>query len=212
MREHKSNHWITITGLVVVAAVIITGIIILEKPLLSYKSDMQESLKDLNNKDAMFYPWQLNDVLNNKMQNVVLFDIRNDYDFSHGHIPGAENIQAEDLSDKSFFKRMKNLKEKNTTVVLYGNDQLQANGPWMLFRQVGFSNVKVLAGGYQYYVQHKDDLAASKTDSSFMEGIPRYNFAKMAAPKNGAVMNTSIEKKPVQIQRRKKTTVVSGGC
>jgi rhodanese-related sulfurtransferase len=212
MRENKSKLWITISGLAVVAVIIITGIITLSGPLLTYKSDMNESLKDLTNKDALFYPWQLNELLNNKMKNVVLFDIRNNYDFSHGHIPGAENVQPEDLSKKDFIKRFKNLKEKNTTVVLYGNDQLEANAPWMLFRQLGFDNVKILPGGYQYYVQHKNDLGASKTDSSYIEGIPRYDFAKMAALKNGAIVNASTEKIPVVIQRRKKATAVSGGC
>ena len=212
MHEHKLKQWRTVAGLAVAGVIIMAGIIILSKPLLKYKSDMPESLEDLSNKDAFFYPWQLNDLLDNKMQDVVLFDIRNDYVFSHVHIPGAENIQAEDLLKRDFVKRLKKLRRKNTTVVLYGDDQLEANGPWMFFRQAGFDNVKILTGGYQFYVQHKNDLAASKTDSSYIEGVPRYNFAEMAAPKNGAVMNTSTEKKPVQIQRRKKTSAVSGGC
>ncbi len=212
MGENKSNQWITIAGIAVVLAIIIAGIIIISKPLLSYKEDMQASLEDLNNKDALFYPWQLNDLLNNKMKNVVLFDIRNDYDFSHGHIPGAENIQARDLVKRDFIKRLRKLKGNNTTVVLYGDDQLQANGPWMLFRQVGFNNVKILPGGYRYYVTHQDDLASSKTDSSYMEGIPVCDFAREAAPKNGASLRESTEQKPVVIQRRKKTSAVSGGC
>ncbi len=212
MREHKSNPWITIVGFSAIVIIIIASIIVMSKPVLTYKTDLHESLEDLTNKDALFYPWQLNDLLNNKMQNVALFDIRNDYVFSHGHIPGAENIQAEDLSKKEFIKRLNKLKEKNITVVLYGDDQLQANGPWMLFRQVGFSNVKVLLGGYQYYIQHQNDLSAIKADTTFEKGVPMYDFAKMAAPKNGAAVNVENEKKTVEIRRRKKTTSVAGGC
>ncbi len=51
----------------------------MSKPLLTYKLDMHESLEDLNQKDAFFYPWQLNSFLNNEMQNVVLFDIRDNF-------------------------------------------------------------------------------------------------------------------------------------
>jgi 3-mercaptopyruvate sulfurtransferase SseA len=212
MREHKSNQWITIVGLAVVVVVIIAGIITISRPLLTYKSDMYQSLEDLNNKDALFYPRQLNDLLNNKMKNIVLFDIRDDYIFSHGHIPGAENIQAEDLSKKDFIKRLEKLKEENISVVLYGDDQLQANGPWMLFRQVGFSNVKMLLGGYQYYIQHQNDMSVSKADTTLKKGVPRYDFAEMAAPKNGAILNVKNEKKTVEIRRRKKTTTAAGGC
>ena len=86
---------------------------------------------------------------------------------------------------------------------LYGEDQLQANGPWMLFRQVGFENVKILLGGFQYYAEHKDDLLSTKDDNSFLKGEPRFDYAEKAAPKEGTV-STTAEKQPVQVQRRQK--------
>jgi 3-mercaptopyruvate sulfurtransferase SseA len=107
---------------------------------------------------------------------------------------------------------LEDLKDKNVTVVLYGDDQLQANGPWMLFRQVGFDNVKVLLGGYNYYVQHKDNLAATKSDTSYLKGVPKFDYAEMAAPKDGSAIQSTTEKKPVEVRRRKKTTVAAGGC
>ncbi|HYW95709.1 MAG TPA: rhodanese-like domain-containing protein [Bacteroidales bacterium] len=212
MAENRSNPWKVIIALSVVVIVVIIGAVILSKPSLTYNSSINKSLKDLDQKDVLFYPWQLADVINNGNKDVVLFDIRNDYDFGQGHIPGAENVPATDLTQKEFIKRMKKLREKNITVVLYGNDQLQANGPWMFLRQVGFNNVKVLPGGYDYYLQHRNDLAATKTDSALEKGVPRYDFAKMAASKKGASVNVQTETKPVSIKRRKKTTVVQGGC
>lgn len=211
MHVHELNPWRTVIALSVFVVVLIIGFLTMRKPLMAYELDMKQSVNQLDNPAAYFYPWQLDSFLQKKMQNVVLFDIRDNFTYGQGHIPGAENLSANNLTQEESIERLEDLKEKNATVVLYGEDQLQANGPWMLFRQVGFNNVKVLVGGYQYYVQHKNNLASSKTDSTFQRGIPKYDFAEMAAPKDGAVI-TKTEKKPVEIQRRKKTSAVAGGC
>ena len=212
MHVHELNPWRTLIALSAFVIILIVGFVTMRKPLLTYKLDMKQSVQQLDNPEAYFYPWQLENFLQKKMQNVVLYDIRNNFTYGQGHIPGAENLSANDLSQKESIKRLEELKDKNVTVVLYGNDQLQANGPWMLFRQVGFDNVKVLLGGYNYYVQHKDNLAATKSDTSYLKGVPKFDYAEMAAPKDGSAIQSTTEKKPVEVRRRKKTTVAAGGC
>ena len=212
MHIHELNPWRTLIALSVFVIILIAGFVTMRKPLLSYELDMQQSVSQLNNSEAYFYPWQLDSFLQKKMQDVVLFDIRDNFTYGQGHIPGAENLSANDLSQEESIERLEELIDKNVTVVLYGEDQLQANGPWMLFRQVGFNNVKVLLGGYKYYFQHKDNLAAAKSDVSYLKGVPKYDYAKMAAPKDGSVISQTNEKKPVIVRRRKKTDVAAGGC
>jgi 3-mercaptopyruvate sulfurtransferase SseA len=97
-------------------------------------------------------------------------------------------------------------------VVLYGDDQLQANGPWMLFRQVGFDNVKILIGGYQYYSRHKENLAASKNDSALIFEIPRYDFEKTAKQSSQNLDNNPLEKKSIVVERKQKSGSAGGGC
>ena len=212
MHVHELNPWRTLIALSAFVIILIIGFITMRKPLLTYDLDIKHSVKELNNQGAYFYPWQLDSLLQKEIQNVVLFDIRDNFTFGQGHIPGAENLSAYDLTQEGSINRLEDLKNKNITVVLYGDDQLQANGPWMLFRQVGFDNVKVLVGGYQYYTQHKNNLAAGKTDSTLQKGIPRYDFAAMAAPKDGSALSTTVTKKPVEIRRRTKTATAAGGC
>lgn len=212
MEIHESNPWKTLVALSVFIVILIVGFITMNKPLLNYKLDMKQSLEEVKKADACFYPWQLDGFIKKETKNVVLFDIRDNFVYGQGHIPGAENLSAHNLTKKESIERLEDLKDQNITVVLYGEDQLQANGPWMLFRQVGFGNVKVLLGGYQYYLQHKDNLLATKTDSTFQKGIPRYNFAEMATPKDGVVTNSTAEKKPVVVTRRKKAASAAGGC
>ncbi|MEZ5103859.1 MAG: rhodanese-like domain-containing protein [Draconibacterium sp.] len=212
MHIHEINPWRTLIALSVFVLVIIVGFLTMSKPLLTYKLDIKQSVAELEKTDGLFYPWQLDSFLTNKMQKVVLFDIRDNFVFGQGHIPGAENMSANDLSLEDNIERLEDLKEKNYTVVLYGEDQLQANGPWMLFRQVGFNNIKVLVGGYQYYIENKDNLSASITDDQYQREIPRFDYAEMAAPKDGSLLNSTQNKKTVPVQRRQKSKVAAGGC
>ena len=212
MEIHETNPRKTLIVLSAFILILILGFITMRTPLLTYELDMKQSIEELKNADAHFYPWQLNGVINKEVSNVVIFDIRDKFVFGQGHIPGAENLSAQDLTKAESIERLEELREQNFTVVLYGEDQLQANGPWMLFRQVGFDNVKILLGGYQYFKLHKDNLLATKNDAGFQKEVARYKYAEMASPKNVESGITPSEKKPVEVSRRKKTVSTSGGC
>lgn len=212
MQIHEMNPWRTLIALSVFVAILLVGFITMRRPLLSYQLDMTQSVAETRSSDCCFYPWQLPPVLEKGSSGVVLFDIRNNFVFGQGHIPGAENLSAQNLAREESIERLEELKKMGTTVVLYGDDQLQANGPVMLFRQVGFDNVKVLVGGYSYYKQHQADLLATKNDSTLQREVARYNFVELAAPKDGATLNTASDKKPVEVTRRKKATAAAGGC
>jgi rhodanese-related sulfurtransferase len=195
------------------AVIIIIGFLTMRRPLLSFEQDMNQSLTELNQSDAFFYPWQLEDFIKNKNQDIALFDIRDHFLYGQGSIPGSRNITAHDLALKENIEMLENLKKKGVTVVLYGEDQLQANGPWMLFRQVGFDNIKILVGGYKYYSLHKENLAAGKTDSTLLFERPRFDFATIAAQNGGATAAPeATAKKTITVQRKAKTGSAGGGC
>jgi len=213
MHVHELNPYKTLIALSLFVVVLIIGFFTMHKPFVTFDKDMSQSLADLNQKEALFYPWQLESFIGKQDQNMVLFDLRDRFIYGQGNISGSENISANDLTLGESIERLKALKEKNTTVVLYGNSQLEANGPWMLFRQVGFDNVKILAGGYQYYVQHKDDLAACKTDSTLTNEKPKYNFAEIASQvENISSVSQPVEKKVVNVVRKAKPAAAAGGC
>ena len=211
MHIHELNPWRTIIALSAFVIIIIVGFLTMSKPLLTYQLNMEESIKEVSNPDLYFNPWELEPVISKEINSIQLFDIRDNFIYGQGHIPGAENMSANELSKEENIERLEELKEKGFTVVLYGEDELQANGPLMLFRQVGFDNVRLLLGGYQYYFENKDDLYKTKNDDVFLKGMPRYDYADMAAPKDGSI-NIVDDKKPVQVQRKQKTSVAAGGC
>ncbi|MEN8115945.1 MAG: rhodanese-like domain-containing protein [Bacteroidota bacterium] len=212
MHIHELNPWRTLIALSVFIIVLIIGFLTMPKPLMTYEKNMDETLTELMETEAYFYPWELEDIINDKPDSILLFDIRDNFVFGQGHIPGAENMSASNLTKEENIERLEELKEMGVTVVLYGEDELQANGPWMLFRQVGFDNVKILLGGYQYYNENKDDLWATMDDDVYYKGIQRYDYADLAAPKEGSALDADSDKKPVEVRRRQKTTVAAGGC
>ena len=211
MHIHELNPWRTLIALSAFIVILIIGFLTMPKPLLTYEKTIEESVNALVESDAYFYPWELEQVIAKETDTIVLFDLRNNFVFGQGHIPGAENLSASVLSRKDNVERMKKLRDLGVTVVLYGENELDANGPWMLYRQVGFDNVKLLLGGYRYYIEHKDDLYSTVDDDGYMKGISRFDYAEMAAPKEGAVLSSDTEK-PVQVQRRQKSNVAAGGC
>ena len=212
MHINKLNPWRTLITLSIFIVVLIIGFFTMNRPLLTYSLDVQQSVEEFKRNDAYFHPWQLDSFINKQNQKVVLFDIRDNFVFGQGNIPGSENVSVHNLTLAENIERLESLDKQGITVVLYGKDQLQANGPLMLFRQVGFNNVKVFAGGYDYYVQHKDNLAASKTDPTLLKEVPRYNFAELASQKGGSVVSTETTVKKPVVVRRKEKPAASGGC
>ena len=84
MHVHELNPWRTLIALSAFVIILIVGFLTMSKPLISYKSDMNQSVEMLNQDDAFFYPWQLDEFIKNKPQNVVLFDIRDNFVFGQG--------------------------------------------------------------------------------------------------------------------------------
>jgi 3-mercaptopyruvate sulfurtransferase SseA len=213
MHVHETNPKKTVITVVIFVLIIIVGFITLKRPKFVYKQSLEETVKLAVDKEGYFEPWQLADVISNVNGNVVLIDIRDKFIFGQGHIPGAENISAFDLTNDKNIEHLNDLKKKGVTVVLYGKDQLEATGPFMWYRMVGFDNVKVLLGGYDYYKAHKNNLAATKGSKEYVKEIARYNYARAAARRSasGEIQSTP-EKKPVTVRRRKRATVAAGGC
>ncbi len=213
MKINELNPWKTMTGILSVFVILILiGFLTMSKPIISYKLDMDQTIKELKNSNALFSPAELDSFLNKKLGNVVLFDIRDNFVFGQGHIPGAVNMSANELSKKENIERLNDLNKKGVTVVLYGEDQLQANGPWMLFRQAGFNNVKVLQGGYRFYAENKDSINVAKTGDAFVKEIPRFDYAAMAAPKDSSETVTNTGKEQVTVAKREKAGAAKGGC
>ena len=80
-------------------------------------------------------------------QGYTFVDVRPASAFARGHLESAINIPLQHLLDKesrAFFSK------NPGTIILYGKDEAEANGPCLLLRQIGYENVHLLEGGYEF--------------------------------------------------------------
>ena len=212
MHVHELNPKKSVITLSIFFIIILIGFITLKNPWITYKQVPEQTLSMISEKGNCLYPYELAGFVAGT-DNIILIDIRDKFTYSRGHIPGAINISAYDLTRKEEIKQLQDFKDSGISVVLYGDDQLQANGPWMLFRQIGYDNVKVLAGGYDYYKLHKDNLANTKNDNSYFKGSADFDYTKVAGSSSTSTATSNTEtKKPVKVRRKKKQSAASGGC
>lgn len=209
---HEQNPKRTLVSIVIFIAVIVVGLITLKPPELKYLLSPQQTVDLSGEFDYLVYPYELEYIISGETDTVLLVDMRDRFAFGSGHIPGAENITAIELIEPDNIKRLNEFSDNGITVVLYDDDQLQANGPWMVLTQLGFKNVKVLMGGYAFYKDWSSRLGDTYYEESYLRGIAKYDYAEVCKP---AGMNESPEPDKtvsVKVKRRKKTAVVAGGC
>ncbi|RLD35029.1 MAG: hypothetical protein DRI72_01395 [Bacteroidetes bacterium] len=208
MHVHELNPKKTVITMVIFVVVIIAGLLTLTNPRLKYALTPEQTVLLTVSDDGGITPEKLELMLTGSTEKVEIIDIRNHYEFARGHIPGARNISAVELLEKDNIEWLKDLQDKGFTVVIYGKNQMQANGPWMVFRQIGFSNVHVLLGGYQYYLAYKNhetqNYSPCKADFNYAE------VAKVSV--TSGEDNNQPAKKTTIVRRKKKGGAVAGGC
>jgi len=189
---------------------IIIGFLTIRNPDLKYTRDISSSALDAQNPETFISPLDLNN-LSVQEGSFILIDIRNIYDYTKGHIPSALHIPKIELLDEHNLTLYKSALRENKTIVLYGNDQLDATGPGLLLRDVGFDNVKVLLGGYHYMISQAENEQTQKT--SLMPEEPRYNFAEMvSSPKEPSSSTPGASAPEVIVPVRKDKAKAEGGC
>lgn len=147
MKELTKTNRLTIV-VVAFVLVIVTGLITFRRPDIKYVLTPSESLLLLNDTSAYVTPLQVNSMLRDSSGKNVFVDVRNSIAFDRGHLKSAVNIPVRELfseKSKSFFKE---IEKAGQTVILYGETQQQANGPWLMLRQTGFKNAKLFTGNY----------------------------------------------------------------
>lgn len=208
MEELKRTRRITI-GVFAFLAVILIGLGTFKKPTEVYQFAPQQM-----NEELLFVyhvtPEEAIEKLKDSVSTVFV-DIRSIYDYEKGKLGNAINIPIPNLLDEKSIARFDNWKQDSLTVVLYGNDQLQANAPWMLLYQLGYTNTLTLLGGKDYI----DDLIADKLteESTYEMEYPAVDFKSIIAEggANQEEVTTQAPKKTVVV-RKKKKKAAEGGC
>jgi len=214
MSKFLKKNWILLTLIVAVilAILLIAGT---RKPGLRYKLSQEEVLQVLSDTGNSVDPHILAGSMLKRGSAPVLIDVRNSDEFSKGHIGDAVNIPVPDLFGEKAVDLFRELDKSGQMAILYGEDQLQAFGPWLLLKQAGYRNIKVLEGGYSYYkLMPMNDSIREASSFRLVPEKLLLDTAEFRAKQEPAVISASKEEnKPAkQIKPVKKQASSGGGC
>lgn len=208
MEELKRTKRITI-GVFAFLAVIIIGALNIKKPTEVYQLTAQQMNEEL----ILVYqvtPEEAVDLLKDTISTIFV-DIRSIYDYEKGKLGNAINIPIPMLLNEDNKKLFETWKKDSVTVVLYGNDQLQANAPWMMMYQLGYTNTATLMGGKNYMDLQ---IAGLLTENSTYETeYPAVDFKGILDKASaGQETVTTQDPKKTVVVRKKKKKAAEGGC
>ncbi|WP_339658978.1 rhodanese-like domain-containing protein [uncultured Polaribacter sp.] len=203
MKELEKTKRISIVSTLFILAVLI-GLFTYKRPKNTYAFTTKSTLEKLSNDN---YFISLNDT---NTQNNVLIDVRNAYEFEKGHLYNAININTPDLLNDENLELLKEYKNTNKTVVLYGNNPQEINLPFLLLYQLGYDNIKLLPVEITYHqnklITKKYDVETSKTNiKDFI------NQSIKNADSDAIIPNANPIKKTIVVRQKKKKKA-EGGC
>lgn len=137
-------------------------------------------------------------------------DLRSSAEFAMGSIDNAINIPTQNLLEPA---HKTTLNQADKTFILFGNSELAANGPWILLRQLGYNNIKVLQGGYDYWSDWEADgdylteIARFPYDSIFVLATLRTKMEEEALRAKPIVVKQTATAPKKKIVPKKKVVV-----
>ena len=191
----KSNKpWLSLLGL----AVIVVFLAFLFRPKSpEYQIGADQTAKLMNDPQMQ--------VAFSDLAGKQLIDIRPSELFAQGHPELAVNIPARNLLDKESVELFDRLLKSGQEAIVYGSDELQAVAPWLLLQQLGYSNVKVLKGGF---VGHEfRESAQSSAEVMLLD-----TAAMKVKPASTQATEKTEQKKPQTVTPVRKAASSGGGC
>jgi rhodanese-related sulfurtransferase len=141
----------------------------------------------------------------------LIIDIRSHNEFLTEHIEGATNIPLSEILEEDYFSFLKEADQKSTTIVIIGKDLLQANASWLLLKQLGIKNLKLLASGYNLKSLTNEVLLTETTQIE----VQFFNDSIVKQLENpsikGDAPSNNIKEKITPVKKQKKATT-GGGC
>lgn len=214
MKELTKTRRLTIS-IIVFVFILVIGFLTFRSPNLVYELSPELAIEELYNIENEMIPDEMMDILAYGDSNSVLIDVRDPYEYGKGYLGEAINIPVSEILEEESLSFFQEMKEDSVNVILYAKDQMDANGPWMLLRQLGFDNIKILLGGYDYMANEEIDYYDMPEIPLYLVEEPQLNYAEFIenASLNAGKADEKIEEsKQIIPVKRKKKVVAEGGC
>lgn len=200
---------------VIFVLVIVIGLLTINRPDLKFKLTIDETLEQVSISEDEMFPEDLVGIIEMEEPGYAIIDIRNPFEFIKGHISGALNIPTNSLLDKENLKMFDQYASDSVQVIMYAQNQLEANGPWLILKQLGYNNIKVLMGGYHYFTTGPLDFYDMPEVPAYLVEEPAYDFYGIMEVLGSRSFEDSDAGDQPQViipTRKKKESVVEGGC
>lgn len=140
-----------------------------------------------------------------------LVDVRSTDEYEEFTLPGSLNIPLDSIMIPDY---QDYLGIEDMNVVFFGNDDIRADQVWVIAKRMGYSSLYVMKGGLNCWMntiiqpQRPEETASKEEFEKYQQrrGASMYfTGAEIAIPEDagGAA---------VKVARKKKTSVVEGGC
>lgn len=199
-------------GGLIFAIIVILGVLLVKEPQKKYRISTEEMLTEVQSYKDVVGPEVIMDILYENNKQYRFIDLRSSHDFIKGHLQNAINIPIHKIFDKEYEDI---LNQDEFINILYYSDHCGACGPWMILKQLGYKNNKILLGGYDY-VNNYIIKEYSPMTGNYKNEKPKYDYAKIVSETAGAgsVNTQSSAKKSnaAPIKKKKKKVEEEGGC
>lgn len=212
MKELTRTRRLTVASVLFVIVIII-GLVTLRKPDFEYQITNEIMLEEVYNIDNEMLPDEAMEILAYEDSSFIFVDLRNPWEFNKGYLGNAINIPVSDILEEESISFYHQMAKDSVTIILYANDQREATGPWMLLKQLGINNMKILLGGYEYIANEEIDYYDMPEIPEYFVEEPMMDFAAFMETIGSQEINEpEQEKKVIQPVKRKKKVISEGGC
>jgi rhodanese-related sulfurtransferase len=211
MKELNRTDRLTIAA-ILFAVILVIGLITIKEPDIPYSLTLDETVDMVvTSNDVISQEEYYNSLTKDNKYFIV--DVRNPVDYQTSHIDRAKNIPIQEILNHKNLENFTALAKDGLTIILYGKDQLEANGAWMILKQTGYSNVRILEGGFDHDASMNpgasgsDNMTGSRAEDpccDFREILKSFG-TKAPSPASGAP-------EPVKIIKKEKKSATEGGC
>lgn len=213
-KDHSEISYRLPLGSAIFAFLLILGLVLVKQPEYVYSLTPDEILQEALKQEAVLGPVKLTNVILNNDSAYQFVDLRTPHEFLKGHIPGAINIPVHALLDK---ENKMVLNQDQKILILYHTNHAMACGPWMVLRQLGYKNIYLMNGGWEYYkMAFLNNFAPMSGDYSDEQAKYDYSAVMQAAGSGKTATTPVSESSDAPVKKagsaKKEKSGVAGGC